>query len=85
MHMMGSLVGSGILVPSIRRFPFLARKPRGRLGEGEAWSAECILLSGVTVVSILGGEAHDNSSPPSAASSCCHFMTSGALASEALF
>jgi len=88
LRMMGWLAGSVVRRPPPRHVfpPYFARKP-GLTGDRGVWSAQCAWAMWVTVVSTLGAEVQESSSPPSfpsSPSSCRHSMTSGAFGSEAI-
>jgi len=74
--MMCLAVGSGVRRLSPLRFPYLAKMPIAEAREHGAWLAECDLVSWVAVVSTMGAEVWDSSSP---SSTCCYSMASGSL------
>jgi len=83
--MMDSLVRSGAQRPCHRASPYFARKP-SPMGDRDIRSAECDRARWVTVVSTLGVEVLDSSSPLSSPSSwpAGHSITSGAFRLDAI-
>ena len=83
MVMRDSLVGSRVWRPCLGVFQYCARasSPTGDRG---VRAGECDRARWVTMVTKLGAEVLDSSSPPSSPSSwpACHSITSGALGSE---